>query len=67
MIITILNDGTMITIAHDKVIPEKRPQRWAMFEVTIISLILGLVACLSSMVMLVGILHTSMNQPGELL
>jgi hypothetical protein len=26
VIITILNDGTMITISHDKVIPEKRPQ-----------------------------------------
>ena len=29
-------------------------QRWAMFEVTIISLVLGLVACLSSMIMLAG-------------
>ena len=119
VIITILNDGTMITIAHDKVIPEKRPQvkrggrrvasvvcfhsaactyytrrfpplyvcpsmyvpphtthhrypppplhhqRWAMFEVTIISLILGLVACLSSMIMLVGILHVNKTNAGE--
>lgn len=54
VIITILNDGTMITISHDKVIPERRPQRWAMFEVSVISLVLGLVACLSSMIMLVS-------------
>ncbi len=33
VIITILNDGTMITISHDKVYPEKKPQKWAMFEV----------------------------------
>ena len=65
VIITILNDGTMITIAHDKVIPEKIPQRWAMFEVTIVSLVLGLVACLSSMIMLVGILHVNYSNPGE--
>jgi H+-transporting ATPase len=64
VIITILNDGTMITIAHDKVIPEKRPQRWAMFEVTIISLVLGLVACLSSMLLLVIMLHANALYPG---
>ena len=67
VIITILNDGTMITIAHDKVIPEKRPQRWAMFEVTIISIILAAVACLSSMFMLVGILHVNKANPGGFL
>ena len=59
VIITILNDGCMITIAHDKVIPEKRPQSWAMFEVTVVSVILGLVACLSSMILLVLILRAN--------
>jgi H+-transporting ATPase len=59
VIITILNDGCMITIAHDKVIPEKRPQSWAMFEVTVVSVVLGLVACLSSMVLLVLILRAN--------
>jgi H+-transporting ATPase len=67
VIITILNDGTMITISHDKVIPEKRPQRWAMFEVTVVSLVLGLVATLSSMIMLVGILHVNKRNPGGFL
>ena len=65
VVITILNDGCMITIAHDKVIPEKIPQRWAMTEVTIISLVLGLVACLSSLLMLVGILHANLSNPGK--
>ena len=65
VIITILNDGTMITIAHDKVIPEKRPQKWAMFEVSIISIVLGAVACLSSMIMLVLILHSNINHRGD--
>ncbi len=64
VIITILNDGTMITISHDKVIPEKRPQRWAMFEVTVVSCVLGAVACISSMVMLVLILHANITNPG---
>jgi H+-transporting ATPase len=85
VIITILNDGTMITIAHDKVIPEKRPQKWAMFEVrpralavhvtdsatckpnpqvTIVSAVLGLVACLSSMILLVLVLRVNYTNPG---
>ena len=64
VIITILNDGTMITIAHDKVIPEKRPQKWAMFEVTVVSCMLGAVACLSSMIMLVLILQCNATRPG---
>jgi len=59
VIITILNDGCMITIAHDKVIPEKRPQRWAMWEVTVVSVVLGAVACLSSMILLVLILKAN--------
>ena len=33
VVITILNDGTIITIAYDKVIPENRPQKWDMVEV----------------------------------
>jgi H+-transporting ATPase len=64
VIITILNDGTMITIAHDKVIPERRPQRWAMTEVTIVSIVLGMVACLSSLILLFTVLHANATHPG---
>ena len=33
VVITILNDGTIITIAYDKVIPDTKPQKWDMIEV----------------------------------
>jgi H+-transporting ATPase len=66
VIITILNDGTMITIAHDKVIPEKRPQRWAMIEVTIISTVLAFVACISSLILLMMLLHANKSNAGGL-
>ncbi len=59
VVITILNDGTMITIAYDKVIPEKTPQKWALGEVVVISSVLGAVACVSSMLLLVFALQTS--------
>lgn len=61
VVITILNDGTIITIAHDKVIPEDSPQKWNLTEVVIVSAVLGLVACLSSMI----ILFLSMQARGE--
>jgi H+-transporting ATPase len=64
VIITILNDGTMITISHDKVIPEKIPQRWAMFEVSVISIVLSLVACLSSLILLLLLMHSNAAHPG---
>ena len=64
VIITILNDGTMITISHDKVIPEKSPQSWAMTEVTIISIVLSIVACLSSLLLLLALLHSNASYPG---
>jgi len=53
VIITILNDGTIITIAHDKVIPDRRPQKWNLVEVVIVSSLLGMVPCMSSMLLLV--------------
>jgi len=53
VVITILNDGTIITIAYDKVIPEVRPQKWDLREVVIISGILAGVACISSVLLLV--------------
>ncbi len=53
VVITILNDGTIITIAYDKVIPDNRPQSWDMVEVTIVSFLLAIVACLSSLTLLV--------------
>lgn len=53
VVITILNDGTIITIARDKVVPGMSPQKWDLNEVVVVSTVLGLVACLSSMIILV--------------
>ena len=61
VVITILNDGTIITIAYDKVIPEVRPQKWDLKEVVIISAVLAGVACVSSIMLLV----LSMEARGE--
>lgn len=64
VIITILNDGTIITIAHDKVIPDRRPQKWDLGEVLIVSSLLGFVPCISSMILLVlGLKANSNAQP----
>lgn len=65
VVITILNDGTIITIAYDKVIPEKRPQSWDLREVTIVSTVLGLVACLGSLILLLVLMKASPYQAGE--
>lgn len=61
VIITILNDGTIITIAHDKVIPDRRPQKWDLREVVIVSTLLGLVPCMSSMLILVLGIKANVN------
>jgi len=47
--ITVLNDGTMISIAYDHVNPDKKPQKWNLTEVMIISTLLGLVPCFGSL------------------
>jgi len=59
VVITILNDGTIITIAYDKVIPEKRPQKWNLWEVCIVAGSLGLVACIGSIILLIIIMQAS--------
>ena len=63
VIITILNDGCMITISHDKVTPNKLPQTWDMFEVWVISIVLGAVACLSSLILLAAGMHANFRHP----
>jgi H+-transporting ATPase len=64
VIITILNDGCMITISHDQVLPEKKPQRWAMAEMTVVAIVLGAVACVSSLLLLVLCLNANALHTG---
>ena len=45
VVITILNDGTIITIAYDKVIPEVRPQKWDLREVRAVQTLAVLRSC----------------------
>jgi H+-transporting ATPase len=67
VIITILNDGCMITISHDNVMPSRRPQKWAMREVWVVALVLGFVACLSSLILLAYGAHANWRHPGDFL
>ncbi len=65
VLITILNDGCMITISQDRVQPEKKPQKWELFEATIVAIMLGMVACASSLFLLVGCLHFNQRHPAD--
>ena len=44
VLITILNDGTIISIAYDTVLPSPRPEHWRLPEVFLVSTLLGAVA-----------------------
>jgi H+-transporting ATPase len=52
IMITLLNDGTIISIAYDQVIPNKKPDDWNLPSIYLISGILGGVACFSSLILL---------------
>jgi len=56
IIITILNDGTILTIAYDRVVPERKPQQWNLKEVTVVAGVLGAIGCLSSLIFLVAVM-----------
>jgi H+-transporting ATPase len=65
VIITILNDGCMITISSDNVTPERKPQKWSMYEMVFIAVIIGLVACISSLLMVAYLMHANSTHPGD--
>jgi len=52
MLITLLNDGTLLTIGYDRTFPAPRPLRWNLRVLFLISSLLGGVACLSSLLLL---------------
>ncbi|KAH9601703.1 Cation-transporting P-type ATPase [Trypanosoma melophagium] len=52
MLITLLNDGTLMTIGYDNVVPRQRPQRWNLPVMFVISFVLAAVACVSSLLLL---------------
>ncbi len=65
VVITILNDGTMITIAYDKVVPQQRPQSWDLWEVCIVAGVSGAVACLGSILLLIAVMQASPLHAGN--
>ena len=52
IMITILNDGTIISIAYDHVKPSPYPEKWNLVEAFIVSSVLGLIAVASSIMCL---------------
>jgi H+-transporting ATPase len=52
MIITVINDGTLISIGYDHAVPSKFPERWVLPVLFIVAAGLGAVACASSLVLL---------------
>ncbi|CEO99462.1 Plasma membrane ATPase [Plasmodiophora brassicae] len=62
--ITVLNDGTIISVAYDTVHTSKRPLLWNIPRLWGMSITLGLVACASSLLML-WLALTSANLVGN--
>jgi len=58
MLITLLNDGTLISIGYDNVKPSPYPERWVLPILFIVSAVLGVVACGSSLLLLWGCLDS---------
>lgn len=52
MLITLLNDGTLMAIGYDNVVPHKRPQKWNLRVLFFIAAVLAGVACVSSLLLL---------------
>jgi H+-transporting ATPase len=56
MLITLLNDGTLISIGYDNVTPQMNPAKWNLPVVFLVSTVLGGVACVSSLLLLYVVL-----------
>merc|ERR1711968_173966 len=52
MLITLLNDGTLISIGYDNVIPSRAPNQWNLPALFLVSSVLAGVALLSSLMLL---------------
>jgi H+-transporting ATPase len=52
MLITLLNDGTLIAIGYDNVTPRQTPEKWNLPVLFCVATLLAAVACLSSLLLL---------------
>lgn len=69
MIITVINDGTLISIGYDHAVPSKYPERWILPALFLVSSTLAAIACLSSLLLLYWCLsayepHSLFNRMG---
>ena len=65
MLITLLNDGTLMAIGYDRVFPQPRPQRWNLRMLFFIAAVLAAVACVSSLLLLWMALDSFKNYEGS--
>lgn len=63
MLITLLNDGTLIAIGYDRAIASKAPEKWNLRVLFAVGGVLAAVACLSSLILLYFLLD-SWNDAG---
>jgi H+-transporting ATPase len=52
VLLAILNDAAILSIAYDRVRPSSRPERWGLAEVLAVAAVLGLVGMISTFVLL---------------
>ena len=58
MLITLLNDGTLIAIGYDYAVPSQTPCKWNLRVLFFIGSVLAAVACLSSLLLLYALLDS---------
>jgi len=58
MLITLLNDGTLIAIGYDHAVPSMTPCKWNLRVLFFIGSVLAAVACLSSLLLLYALLDS---------
>ncbi len=63
MLITLLNDGTLISVGYDNAIPSQRPDKWNLKVVWLVSVVLGIIACGSNLLAL-WLALDSINEKG---
>lgn len=68
VIITVLNDGTIISIAYDRVTVSKKPDQWDLFLIYVNACTLGGIAFVSSLILLLlGLDNMAGDDPNSLL
>jgi H+-transporting ATPase len=65
MLITLLNDGTLMSIGYDNVFPSPRPQRWNLRALFLVAAVLAFVALVSSLLLLWMALDANLEHPGR--